>query len=193
MTRYSKLWLAAFSISTLAVAACTNDEDLGGRSASSDGGIPTGYGSNPANDPDASRSSPDSGSKDSGAMNLFGKTTAGESCNPGDYPPAPASCAIEGSYAVTESWCQGGACGAAPPSADNYQWVAAVTVNGTEVKLTNGKDRLLKCQLKASCDCFRSSGSLIRFLGDGFVSLGQTECPGSAGVTLFSRDVGVKL
>lgn len=42
MTRYSKLWLAAFSLATVAFAGCTNDEDLGGRSVSSGGGTPSG-------------------------------------------------------------------------------------------------------------------------------------------------------
>ncbi|MBX3218509.1 MAG: hypothetical protein KF850_41265 [Labilithrix sp.] len=189
MTRYSKLRIAAaFSLVTLAFVGCTNEEDLGGRAAE-DGGASNGN----SDGPDGSTPSTNAdGGKDSGGSNLFGTTKAGESCDPADYPPAPASCTIEGRYTVTESWCQDGACGAAPPSTDNYQWVAEVTVDGTEVRLTNGVDRLLKCQLDSACDCRRSGGSLIRFLADGFVATGEADCPGTPGGTLYSRDVGVR-
>lgn len=193
MTRYLKLWIPAFSLATVAFAGCTNEEDLGGRSAASDGGTPSGDGSNPINDPDASTSSPDSGNKDSGAANLFGETAAGESCSPADYPPAPATCAIEGQYIVTENDCLGGACASGPTGVDGYQWVANVTVTGTEVKLTNGTDRLFHCQLKTSCDCRDSNGELLRFSNSGFVGLGRSDCPGSFGYKLYYMQVGVKL
>ncbi|MBX3192202.1 MAG: hypothetical protein KF819_34755 [Labilithrix sp.] len=177
---------------TVAFAGCTNEEDLGGRSAGSDGAAPSGDGSSPGSDPDASTAS-DSGAKDSARTDFFGRTAAGESCNPAEYPPATTSCAIAGQYTVTESWCQGGVCGAAPPSADAYQWLANVTVTGTEVRLTNGTNRLLRCQLETACDCRSSSGDLTRFTSSGFVSLGKTACPGSPDAMLYSRDVGVKL
>lgn len=36
---YSKLWISAFSLATVAFTGCTNEEDLGGRTRSEDGGM----------------------------------------------------------------------------------------------------------------------------------------------------------
>jgi hypothetical protein len=194
MKKYSKFWLAAFSLGGVAFAGCTNEEDLGARSKATDGG--SSDGSTPATLSDASTPSPDAGEAPPIFVHTeFGTTAAGESCSPSDYPPAAASCAIAGLYTVTESWCHGGACGATAPTPDVYQWVANVTVSGTEVKLTNGTNRLFHCQLSTACDCVVSNGSLIRFSGDAFVSVEEgADCPGgSSGIGQYIRSVGAKL
>lgn len=181
------MFVSFVSVSLVLVVGCTNEEDLGGREG--DAGATDGETSAPTGEAASPRPPDEAGGPEGGG---FGTTAIGESCDPADYPPAPESCRIPGLYDVVESWCAGGVCGSAAPSSDAYRWVAEVTVQGTEVTLTNGRDRLLRCKLDGACDCVRSSGSLIRFIPTGFVGLGKSDCPGSPGVTLYSRDVGKK-
>lgn len=170
MMRYSKLWIAALSLATVAFAGCTNEEDLGGRSAALDGGAED----RPAADAGNNATSEAGVARDAGEDDTFGKTNAGESCDPSKfYPPATTTCSIPGAYAVSEDDCTGGTCG---PLTDTYRWQAAVTVSGTEVTLTNGTDRRYSCQLTTACDCLTKGGRLIRFTSTGFFELGKADC-----------------
>jgi hypothetical protein len=189
-----RLSLLVFAFAATAVA-CTNEEDLGGRSGDGGAAAPSNEPSSTQDAGDASLPTlQDSGGKDSSTPNPFGATPAGDSCSPADFPPAQASCSIAGQYVVTETWCKDGTCSTDPPAgSDNYQWVANVTVSGSQVKLTDGSSRLLLCQLSTACDCYSESGLLTRFSGTGFVAIGKSDCPNTPGVTLYYRYVGVNL
>lgn len=183
-------WFFAVSLALLPVVACTNEEDLGDRSAAAgDAGTATGDGSDTPRDNDGPDGSPESGAPDSGG-DSFGKTAAGESCNPSSFPAAGGSCSIPGAYTINEVGCTGGACGSVP--APDYQWTGAITVTGTEVKITNGSNRLLKCQLTTACDCVSSGGSLYRFTSTGFLSAGKDDCVADPGITHYYLVKGTK-
>ncbi|MEO6420138.1 MAG: hypothetical protein ABIP39_12050 [Polyangiaceae bacterium] len=119
------------------------------------------------------------------------KTKSGASCESADLPPAGSACTIPGTYVVTESLCSStDATCMDPAGTTDYVWTANVTLTGTTVKLTNGTDRLLHCELTPPCTCLSSSGKPYHFTETGFTTIGGSQCAGTA--TQGELDVGVK-
>ena len=139
------------------------------KGASTPGGDAGGGGPDPATD----------GGGDAKASTS--RTSLGESCEKADLPTASSSCAVPGTYEVTESLCSSPnpACTDVTTTSP-FTWTAAVTVIGSSVKLTNGTDRLEKCTLTSPCTCTSTGGFEIRFTQTGFVGLGASSCQGGA-------------
>ncbi len=109
------------------------------------------------------------------------KTKGGVSCEKADLPAAGSACSIPGTYDVTESLCSStDATCMDVQTATDYQWTAVVTLTGTTVKLTNGTDRLLHCELSPPCTCVSAGGNVYHFTSTGFASTGKSQCAGSA-------------
>jgi hypothetical protein len=121
------------------------------------------------------------------------KTLAGRSCSWASVPAATTTCAIPGTYQVTESGCTSSLAECRDRDIFNppYQWTATVTVSGTEVKLTNSNDRLIRCNLTAACECEKGR-SKFRFFRDGFVELGHETCQQDQTKERLALKIGVK-
>lgn len=117
------------------------------------------------------------------------KTSSGQVCVEGAIAAAATTCSIPGTYQVTESLCSSDDAACQPNTTAPYTWTATVTVTGQEVKLTNGTDRLLRCDLSGPCTCAKGD-SLYHFTATGFEALGRSGCVGSGRQVRF--DVGVK-
>lgn len=135
---------------------------------------------------------PDSGAGGmDGATTFSSKTQSGQSCAVADLPPAASACSIPGSYVVTESLCTSpNATCMDPATTTDFVWTADVTLTGTTVKLTNGSNRLLHCELSPPCTCVGSGGDVFHFTATGFTTINGSQCQGTA--TQPELDVGVK-
>lgn len=135
----------------------------------------------------------DAGFTDDGATTGSSKTKGGVSCEKADLPPAASACTIPGTYDVTESLCSStNAMCMDVQTALDYRWTAVVTLTGTTVKLTNGTDRLMHCELTPPCTCVSTGGNVYHFTNTGFVSTGKSSC-GATSVDQNELSTAVKL
>ena len=178
-------------LSLVPILACTNDKDLGGRDRSPDGGNEPGLDADDDADDDGGAGTSDTGaasSVDAGGADPFGKTSAGESCNPSTFPAATTSCSIPGFYVITEADCSNTACG---DPLEIYQWMGSVTLTGTRVKITDGDARLMTCTLSTNCDCL-SDSTLYRFGESGFIATQRSTCRDPDGGQFYYLTKGIR-